>query len=229
MTLMLLIAPAAAPAQAEEDLLGPGSPASAGTLPAIAVLPDFVSASAPLTEAERSEMVGVTWREGCPVGLDALSSVEVSHWGLDGAVHTGRLVVATVQAEAVVGVFQRLFVGRFPVQSIRPAREFGGDDDAMMRVNNTSAFNCRPVAGGRRYSDHSFGHALDLNPLINPYVRGSKVDPAQGRAYLTRDAAVPGLVVDPGPAVAAFAAAGWKWGGHWSSAKDYQHFSATGR
>ena len=229
MTLMLLIALAAAPAQAEEDLLGPGSPASAGTLPAIAVLPDFVSSSAPLTQTERSEMLGVTWREGCPVGLDALSSVEVSHWGLDGAVHTGRLVVATVQAEAVVGVFQRLFVGRFPVQSIRPAREFGGDDDAMMRVNNTSAFNCRPVAGGRRYSDHSFGHGLDLNPLRNPYVWGSKVDPAQGRAYRTREAAVPGLVVDPGPAVAAFAAAGWKWGGHWSSAKDYQHFSATGR
>lgn len=223
---MSLLALVAVPAQAEGDPLG--SPPM-GTLPPISSLPDFVSASAPLTEAERSEMVGVTWREGCPVGLDALSSVEVSHWGLDGAVHTGRLVVATVQAEAVVGVFQRLFVGRFPVQSIRPAREFGGDDDAMMRVNNTSAFNCRPVAGGRRYSDHSFGHALDLNPLINPYVRGSKVDPAQGRAYLTRDAAVPGLVVDPGPAVAAFAAAGWKWGGHWSSAKDYQHFSATGR
>lgn len=226
---LLLLTLGSAPAQADEDLLDPDNPVSAGTLPAVAVSPEFTSSVMPLSAAERSEMTGVTWREGCPVGLDALSSVEVSHWGLDGAVHTGRLVIATAQAEAVVGVFQRLFEGRFPVQSIRPAREFGGEDDAMMRVNNTSAFNCRSVAGGRRFSDHSFGHALDLNPLINPYVRGGKVDPPQGRAYRSRDPAVPGLVVDPGPAVAAFAEAGWKWGGHWSSAKDYQHFSVTGR
>ena len=229
MSTLLLLVIAMGPARADEDLLVPGDPVSAGTLPAIATLPPFRSSIAPLSEAVRSEMLGVTWREGCPVGLDALSALEVSHWGLDGAVHIGRLVVATPHAPAIVGVFERLFAGRFPVQSVRPAREFGGDDDAMMRVNNTSAFNCRPVAGGRRYSDHSFGHALDLNPLINPYVRGDKVDPPQGRAYLSRDPAVPGLVVDPGPAVAAFAEAGWKWGGHWSSAQDYQHFSATGR
>jgi len=26
----------------------------------------------------------------------------------------------------------------------------------------------------------------------------------------------------------AFAAVGWKWGGDWTSLKDYQHFSANG-
>jgi hypothetical protein len=26
-----------------------------------------------------------------------------------------------------------------------------------------------------------------------------------------------------------FAQIGWEWGGFWSSAKDYQHFSLTGR
>ena len=29
--------------------------------------------------------------------------------------------------------------------------------------------------------------------------------------------------------VRAFAAAGWEWGGRWSGARDYQHFSSTGR
>lgn len=219
----------AATAHADEDLLTPDNPVTWGTLPPVAGAPDFVSAVSPLSDADKAAMTGVTWREGCPVGLDALSKVEVAHWGLDGAVHTGRLVVATEHADAIVGVFARLYASRFPVQSMVPAREFGGDDDAMMAVNNTSAFNCRPVAGGKRYSDHSYGHALDLNPLINPYVRGQRVDPAQGRAYVDRDPAVPGLVADGGPVVAAFAAAGWKWGGHWKSAKDYQHFSATGR
>jgi hypothetical protein len=27
----------------------------------------------------------------------------------------------------------------------------------------------------------------------------------------------------------AFAEIGWKWGGDWSSSKDYMHFSANGR
>ena len=27
----------------------------------------------------------------------------------------------------------------------------------------------------------------------------------------------------------AFDRIGWEWGGRWSSLKDYQHFSATGR
>jgi hypothetical protein len=29
--------------------------------------------------------------------------------------------------------------------------------------------------------------------------------------------------------VAAFDRVGWQWGGGWSSPKDYQHFSASGR
>jgi hypothetical protein len=29
--------------------------------------------------------------------------------------------------------------------------------------------------------------------------------------------------------VRAFAAVGWSWGGDWRGAKDYQHFSASGR
>lgn len=216
-------------AQADEDRGRVNGAAAPGALPPAAVAPRFQSSVASLSEAERSAMTGVTWTEGCPVGLDALATVEVTHWGLDGRVRTGQLVVAGAHADAIVRVFERLYAERFPMQSVRPAREFGGDDDAMMRENNTSAFNCRRVAGGSRYSDHSHGHALDLNPLINPYVRGDRVDPPGGRAYLERDPTVPGLVVDPGPAVAAFAEAGWKWGGHWSSAKDYQHFSATGR
>jgi hypothetical protein len=37
------------------------------------------------------------------------------------------------------------------------------------------------------------------------------------------------MAVTGGDLVAAFAAVGWGWGGAWSSVKDYQHFSATGR
>ncbi len=229
LALALALAALLAPAYADEDLLTPDNAATHGALASIPTMPPFSARIEPLPFDVVAKMEGVTWRAGCPVALDQLSLLTLSHWGLDGQVHQGRLIVATAHAEAVQRVFERLFASRFPVQSVRPAHEFGGDDDVMMRANNTSAFNCRPVAGGKRYSDHSYGHALDLNPLINPYVRGAKVDPAQGRAYLDRDPNVPGIVVDPGPVVDAFAEQGWKWGGHWQSAKDYQHFSVTGR
>ena len=38
-----------------------------------------------------------------------------------------------------------------------------------------------------------------------------------------RGMAVPGGVLN-----AAFAAAGWQWGGRWTATPDYQHFSSTG-
>ena len=35
-----------------------------------------------------------SWREGCPLDVAALRSVDVSHFGYDAVVHTGRLIVA---------------------------------------------------------------------------------------------------------------------------------------
>jgi hypothetical protein len=37
-----------------------------------------------------------------------------------------------------------------------------------------------------------------------------------------------GQLIVNGDAVRAFAAVGWRWGGAWTSLKDYQHFSANG-
>jgi hypothetical protein len=38
----------------------------------------------------------------------------------------------------------------------------------------------------------------------------------------------PGIVQPGGPAVRAFTAIGWRWGGDYRTLKDYMHFSATG-
>jgi hypothetical protein len=37
------------------------------------------------------------------------------------------------------------------------------------------------------------------------------------------------MAVEGGVVVRAFGAVGWSWGGRWSDATDYQHFSASGR
>ena len=122
-----------------------------------------------------------------------------------------------------------LWEERFPIASMRLVDDFGGDDAASMAANNTSAFNCRRVAGSTSWSQHAYGRAVDVNPVQNPWVSGSTVDPRAGAAFADRRRVRPGMLVSGAPAVRAFEVRGWGWGGRWSSVKDYQHFSANGR
>jgi hypothetical protein len=170
-----------------------------------------------------------SWHSGCPVAPAQLRSVSLSHWGFDGAAHTGTLVVNAAQTDAVIAAFHALYDAHFEIERMQPVEVFSGSDDASMAANNTSAFNCRAVTGGTGWSEHSFGWAVDVNPVQNPYVKGSTVLPPAGTAYLDRSTPARGKILAGDATVRAFAARGWGWGGSWLSLKDYQHFSATGR
>jgi len=173
-----------------------------------------------------------SWRPGCPVGPRDLRRVRVTYWDFDARRRVGVLVVHRDEAGAVVAVFRRLYGERFPIRQIRPVDAYGGDDDASMAADNTSAFNCRAAVapGPRRWSEHAYGRAVDVNPVENPYVTGSgRVLPPAGRAYVDRARTRRGIAFEGGALVRAFAAADWSWGGRWRGSPDYQHFSATGR
>ena len=163
------------------------------------------------------------------MGREALALLTVSHFDLQGQVATGSLVVAKDVAPQLQQVFETLFEARFAIERMEPVSRYGGSDDASMAANNTSAFNCRKITGGKGWSEHSYGRAIDINPLRNPYVRGERVLPKEGAAFVERDGSVPGVIVDGDAVVSAFAAIGWKWGGHWAKLKDYQHFSESGK
>jgi hypothetical protein len=137
--------------------------------------------------------------------------------------------VAGRVAADVVAVFRRLWQASFPIRRLRPVSTYAGDDDASMAADNTSGFNCRFVEGTSRWSVHAYGEAIDVNPVENPYLQGSRVRPPAGRAYLDRSRARRGMAVEGGVLVRAFESVGWKWGGRWSGSRDYQHFSTTGR
>jgi hypothetical protein len=196
---------------------------SAGTVP-------FRSSVDELPPSLRSTMTGVSWRPGCPVPLRDLRVMTASHWGFDGRVHTGRLIVHRDVARDVVTVFRRLFVARFPIRRIVPVDAYGASDFRSIEADNTSAFNCRYVDGTTRWSEHAYGRAIDLNPIENPYVTSAGTTSHRAsRAYLRRTPYRPGMAVEGGVLVRAFDAVGWSWGGRWSGVKDYQHFSASGR
>ena len=157
---------------------------------------------------------------------ERLTILELSYFGMDSVYHhDGLLVVEKSSARAVEKVFNRLKRDSFPIQSIIPVNAFGWDDDISMRANNTSCFNYRSAVGSGRLSEHAYGHAIDINPLINPFFKGGKVYPSNG----TYEDTIPGTILAGDPVIQYFAEIGWKWGGDWINSKDYQHFSKNGR
>lgn len=197
-------------------------PATTTTEPA----PFFSATVATATE----EGLGSSWRSACPVPVAELRLLTVTHWNDVGVTVDGEIVVHADYADDIVGVFERLFDARFPIHSLVPITAFDSSDDASMVANNSSGFNCREVAGQSGvWSQHSFGGAVDINPLINPWVRGSRVDPPEGERYLDRDPTITGLIVAGDVVTEAFAGIGWIWGGDWTSTIDYQHFSHNGQ
>jgi hypothetical protein len=188
----------------------------------------FIGSVSRLDRDTRQLMIGSSWHEGCPVALRALRLVRVTYVGFDADAHRGRLVVHRAWADEILDVFERLYRRGFAVRRVRLVDRYGADDRASMRHDNTSAFNCRYVAGTTTWSQHAYGRAIDLNPVENPYVSGSRVSPRRGRAFLDRSDVRPGMVVRGDAAWRAFRRIGWGWGGSWASSKDYQHFSANG-
>ena len=213
-------------------LVAAGLPSLAGAADAPTTSPDadpaFSATVSTVPEDYRDRMIGVSWKPGCPVPIDDLRIIDMSYWGFDGSVHDGgRLMVHKDVADEVVAAFGDMFAAEFPIRRMELIEEYGGSDDASMAADNTSAFNCRPITGSPgRYSIHSYGKAIDINTVENPYVNGDTVLPPAGAEYLDRTDVRPGMIVKNDPVVKAFKKRGFDWGGNWHSLKDYQHFEA---
>lgn len=169
-----------------------------------------------------------TWRPGCPVPVSGLRYLTMSFHGFDGRVHTGEMLVNADVAQTVVGIFEQLFAADFPIEEMRVTAAPELDLPPTGDGNNTNAFVCRQTRGQNHWSAHAYGLAIDLNPFHNPYILGDLVVPELASSYLERNRVRPGMALAGTPAVTAFEAAGWTWGGRWSAPVDFMHFSATG-
>ncbi len=203
----------------------PASAAAAQTVelaaPTGSGLPPYVAVIKPVT----AKRLASSWREGCPVGPDQLRLISLNFVGFDGAVHRGELVVNADLAAEVARVFADLYFSRFPIQRMETVEKYNSDDDASMAANNTSAFNCRAITGGTAWSNHSYGQAIDINPVQNPYIsRSGTVYPPNGAPYVDRTGNVPGMIHAGDATEQAFTTRDWTWGGFWDTPIDYQHF-----
>jgi len=196
-----------------------------------AQLPAYAASIDGVPSAVRRRMTGTSHDPArCPVGMNELRLLTLRYVGFDGRAHTGQLVVHRSHARDLIGVFQELYRARFPIRQMQLVDVFGGDDNRSMAANNSSAYNCRTVAGATTFSAHAYGAAIDLNPVENPYVTAEEVLPRAGRKFVEIDRSAnadvaKGVIVADDVVVRAFERIGWKWGGLWDEA-DYQHFHA---
>src|SRR3954468_2075977 len=196
-------------------------PIVAGVLVALAAAAPAPAAPSFHARVERIDFKLRSWHRGCPVGPSRLRLLTLSYWGFDRRPHTGRLVVHADATRSVRRAMHSLFDARFPIRRMRLVDDYGADDDRSMAADNTSAFNCRLAAGSKHWSEHAYGHAIDINPRENPMILNGGAEPPNARRSGR------GVIRAGSVAVRAFASVSWGWGGRWS-APDYQHFSASG-
>lgn len=177
-----------------------------------------------IPEDIRKNMTGKTYHENNNITLDDLSYLNVKYYNFKHEVENGELIVSEKLAEEVLDIFYQLFKAEYEIEKMKLADFYNGDDDKIMADNNTSAFNYRVVADTNTVSMHGYGRAIDINPLINPYIVGKKVMPSNAVQYCDRELAFPHKIDHDDICYKIFIAHGWKWGGDWVNSKDYQHF-----
>lgn len=166
-----------------------------------------------------------SWHNGCPVNIDQLCYLSILHYGFDQKIHHGELIVHKDIADETLNIFLELLKERYPVEKIRLISEYKGNDLLSMKDNNSSAFNCRMQTGSNKdFSVHSYGLAIDINPLMNPYVKNNYIMPPEGIEYSNRKNNTKGMIKVGDHCYETFTRRGWEWGGNWKNIKDYQHF-----
>lgn len=170
---------------------------------------------------------------------------DIEYYGLDGKLrNNGRIVVMDVVAESIIKILDDLKKIKFPFYKIGSNSGyktvnywfFFKKKIPITDYNYTAAYSCRAMASGGNKSIHSYGLAIDVNPLFNPYLHINHKDkkvsfiiPKDGIYYLnmikerldkpTIAGKIDQKVVD------IFKYHGWSvWGGYWDFPIDSMHF-----
>ncbi len=198
------------------------------TAPAFAQFQSKIYDIAPKLKEKMIE--GNSWHRGCPVDVVDLRYLKLTYVDFDGIDQVGELIVHKSIANDMVNIMQELYDVRYPIYKMQLVSDYKANDWQSIEAGNTSAFNCRRATGSKKWSKHSYGRAIDINPIENPYVsRKGHISHRASLKYKRRrhidntpsDRAV--LLKDD-EVTLIFKKYGFTWGGDWRSVKDYQHF-----
>ncbi len=148
--------------------------------------------------------------------IDSLALVNVDYRGFNNQTYHGQIIVHKDLVESTKHIFKRILKETdFPIVSLIPLSFFNWD--SSLNYNNSGCFDWRLADNSYEISDHAFGAAIDINPLINPWIKKGEVN----RPY---DPKLRGTLHSKSKVVEIFKEEGWKWGGDWKDSQDLQHF-----
>ena len=180
-----------------------------------------------ITPQIKTRMIkGNSYRASCPIALKDLRYIKLNYIGFDNKEHTGELIVNKSISKDIVSIFKKLYENRYPIKQMRLVSDFSGSDFKSIEADNTSAFNCRYVDGTNKWSNHTYGKAIDINPIENPYVSNSgHTSHKRSYPFVKRNHNITqAVMLKSDYIVKLFKAYGFRWGGDWRCCKDYQHF-----
>lgn len=191
--------------------------------------PEAIFTYNPLSDEVIEIITGSSYKDNDEIKIEDLVDVQVTHWGFDDKEHVGQIILNKEVADDIIEIFKELYDAKFPIDKIRIIDEYDAIDELSMSDNNSSSFCFREVVGSKgKLSKHSYGIAIDINPIQNPYIKNDIVLPESGKEYLDRTHIRKGMIVEGDVCYNAFKKRGWTWGGDWNSLKDYQHFEKDG-
>ena len=167
------------------------------------------------------------WNNNAPVKIEDLRLITVIHLGFDQKRHQGKLICHKIIDQNIIAIFEELLAKNFYINKVNLIDKYQGNDHKSMIDNNSSAFNYRYINNSNKLSIHSFGLAIDINPVQNPCIiidedNNVSVLPKKGVNYLNRSKQKPGMIE---PVVNIFSKYGFsQWGGNWQNPIDYHHF-----
>ncbi len=196
------------------------------------VYADYKADISTITPQIKNRMIkGNSWRKGCPVPLKNLRYLHLKHRDFQGHEKMGEMIIHKDVAQDVSKIFSELYKIGYPIKKMKLVSDYKGSDWQSIEADNTSAFNCRNATGSKKWSKHSYGKAIDINPIENPYIaRSGRISHKASLKYRKRvhqnsTSADKAVLLKNDKAIQIFKKHGWKWGGDWSGVKDYQHFS----
>ena len=171
-----------------------------------------------------------SWRKGCPVDTSDLRYLLLTYIDFYGNDTRGELIVHKDIADDTISVMRELYAIGYPINQMKLVSDFRANDWESIEAGNTSAFNCRNATGSKKWSKHSYGRAIDINPIENPYIsrKGHISHKAsikyKKRRHLVNSSEDRAVLLKNDEATLIFKKYGFRWGGDWKTIKDYQHF-----
>jgi uncharacterized SAM-binding protein YcdF (DUF218 family) len=195
-----------------------------------------------ISDAVFERMDGKSFKSDGQTLRSDLRYIRVLHYGIDGNVHVGELVMHRKLADDMVDILWELYEAKYVIEKMILIDEYITSDDSTleenntaddlsMADNNTSAFNYRIVSGTTKLSKHAMGLAIDVNPFYNPWVHTLDgvvlTEPETGALYADRTLDCDYIIDHDDLFYKLLIEHGYVWGGDWSTSKDYQHFQKT--